>query len=49
MRKISEEIDKNVKETYFDNDKDGVVHKRSIDVEPILKNNKGIGHFSGLF
>jgi len=40
MRKISEEIDKNVKETYFDNDKDGVVHKRSIDVEPILKNNK---------
>jgi len=33
MRKISEEINKNITETFLDNGKDGVVQKRSLDVQ----------------
>tara|TARA_R100000544_G_scaffold4256_1_gene1632 strand:+ start:142 stop:483 length:342 start_codon:yes stop_codon:yes gene_type:complete len=40
MRKISEEIDKNITETFLDNGNEGVVQKRSLDVKPILENNK---------
>ena len=40
MRKISEEVNKNITETFLDNGKDGVVQKRSLDVKPILENNK---------
>ena len=40
MKKISEETNKNITETYLDNGNDGVVQKRSLDVSPILENNK---------
>ena len=40
MRKISEEVNKNITETFLDNGNDGVVQKRSLDVKPILENNK---------
>ena len=40
MRKISEEVNKNITETFLDNGNEGVVQKRSIDVKPILENNK---------
>ena len=40
MRKISEETDKHITETFLDNGADGIVQKRSIDVKPILENNK---------
>ena len=40
MRKISEEVNKNITETFLDNGKDGVVQKISLDVKPILENNK---------
>ena len=37
MRKISEEIDKNITETFLDNGNEGVVQKRSLDVKPIIR------------
>ncbi len=40
MKKISEETNKNITETYLDNGNDGVVQKRSLDVSSILENNK---------
>ena len=40
MRKISEETDKHITETFLDNGADGIIQKRSIDVKPILENNK---------
>ena len=40
MRKISEEVNKNITETFLDNGDEGVVQKRSLDVKPILENNK---------
>ena len=40
MRKISEEVNKNITETFLDNGNEGVVQKRSIDVKPIIENNK---------
>lgn len=41
MKKISQETDeKGITETFLDNGADGVVQKRSIDVKPILENNK---------
>ena len=40
MKKISEETNKNITETFLDNGNDGVVQKRSLDVQPILENNK---------
>ena len=40
MRKILEETDKHITETYLDNDKDGIIQKRSLDIEPIIENNK---------
>ena len=40
MRKISEEVNKNITETFLDNGNEGVVQKRSLDVQPILENNK---------
>ena len=40
MRKISEEVNKNITETFLDNGNEGVVQKRSLDVKPILENNK---------
>ena len=40
MKKISEETNKNITETFLDNGNDGVVQKRSLDVSPILENNK---------
>jgi hypothetical protein len=40
MRKISEEVNKNITETFLDNGKEGVVQKRSLDVKPIIENNK---------
>jgi len=55
MRKISEEVNKNITETFLDNGNDGVVQKRSLDVQPILENNKrlynqndGYSHDKGL-
>jgi len=41
MRKISQETDdKGITETFLDNGNEGVVQKRSLDVKPILENNK---------
>lgn len=40
MKKISQETNKNITETYLDNGNDGVVQKRSLDVSSILENNK---------
>ena len=40
MKKISEEVNKNITETFLDNGNDGVVQKRSLDVSSILENNK---------
>jgi pyocin large subunit-like protein len=40
MKKISEETNKNITETFLDNGNDGVVQKRSLDVSSILENNK---------
>ena len=40
MRKILEETDKHITETFLDNDKDGIIQKRSLDIEPIIENNK---------
>tara|TARA_B100000780_G_scaffold146383_1_gene102227 strand:- start:519 stop:860 length:342 start_codon:yes stop_codon:yes gene_type:complete len=40
MRKISEETDKHITETFFDNDKDGIIQKRSLDIGSILETNK---------
>jgi len=40
MRKISEETDKHITETFLDNGNDGVVQKRSLDIESILESNK---------
>ena len=40
MKKISEETNKNITETFLDNGNDGVVQIRSLDVQPILENNK---------
>ena len=40
MRKISQETDKHITETFLDNGADGIIQKRSIDVKPILENNK---------
>ena len=40
MRKISEEVSKNITETFLDNGNEGVIQKRSLDVKPILENNK---------
>ena len=40
MRKILEETDKHITETYLDNDKDGIIQKRSLNIEPIIENNK---------
>ena len=40
MRKILEDTDKHITETYLDNDKDGIIQKRSLDIEPIIENNK---------
>ena len=40
MRKISEEVNKNITETFLDNGNEGVVQKRSLDIKPIIENNK---------
>ena len=40
MRKILEDTDKHITETFLDNDKDGIIQKRSLDIEPIIENNK---------
>ncbi len=40
MKKISQETDKHITETFLDNGADGIVQKRSLDVKPILENNK---------
>ena len=40
MRKILEETNKHITETFLDNDKDGIIQKRSLDIEPIIENNK---------
>jgi len=40
MRKISEEVNKNITETFLDNGNEGVVQKRSLDIKPILEDNK---------
>ena len=41
MKKISQETDdKGITETFLDNGNEGVVQKRSLDVKPILENNK---------
>ena len=40
MKKISQETDKHITETFLDNGVDGIVQKRSLDVKPILENNK---------
>lgn len=40
MRKISQEVNKNITETFLDNGNEGVVQKRSLDVKPIIENNK---------
>ena len=40
MRKILEETDKHITETFLDNDKDGIIQERSLDIEPIIENNK---------
>ena len=40
MRKISEEVNKNITETFLDNGNEGVVQKRSLDIKPIIEDNK---------
>jgi len=40
MRKILEDTDKHITETFLDNDKEGIIQKRSLDIEPIIENNK---------
>ena len=40
MRKISQEVNKNITETFLDNGNEGVVQKRSLDIKPIIENNK---------
>ena len=40
MRKISEETDKHITETFLDNGNEGVVQKRSLDIKPIIEDNK---------
>ena len=40
MRKILEDTDKHITETYLDNGKDGIIQKRSLDIGSILKSNK---------
>jgi|TARA_R110000803_G_scaffold63514_3_gene124188 hypothetical protein len=39
-RKILEDKDGLITNTYFDNDKDGVIQKRSQDFKPIIEHNK---------
>jgi hypothetical protein len=40
MRKISQEVNKNITETFLDNGNEGVVQKRSLDIKPIIEDNK---------
>ena len=40
MRKIGQESDGIKSNTYYDNDKDGVLVKTSTDIAPIIKTNK---------
>ena len=40
MRKILEDTDKHITETFLDNDKDGIIQKRSLDIGSILETNK---------
>ena len=40
MRKILEETDKHITETYLDNGKDGIIQKRSLDIGSIIESNK---------
>ena len=40
MRKIGQEFDGIKNNTYYDNDKEGVLVKTSTDIAPIIKTNK---------
>ena len=40
MRKISQETDKHITETFLDNGNDGIVQKRSLEIGSIIENNK---------
>ena len=40
MRKILEDTDKHITETYLDNGKDGIIQKRSLDIGSIIESNK---------
>ena len=40
MRKISQETDKHITETFLDNGNDGIVQKRSLEIGSIIESNK---------